>query len=315
MKRAVTAALALGLAAALVGCGSDAPSSEPTSSSTVSAAEAPRYDGAGPHAVGRSTLDVDGNPVVVWYPAAGSAGDVVPDAAVAPDAEAVPLVVFAHGLALSALDYEPQLAHVASWGIVVAAPERTKDVDLLRVADDLTKEVARVSSPLAGLIEPDAPIVVGGHSQGTGNATLVAADHPGRVLGAFVEAGGGAPAALQDMRRPLLALAGGRDTTTETWVRPNLADAAGPYELVVVEDAGHNSFTRLCSAGADAVLGPSDCAPTEAEDAALQRVIDHAVVAFVRWRAALDASPAALEPAVLADLGAAVTVKGSFGRG
>jgi hypothetical protein len=100
---------------------------------------------------------------------------------------------------------------------------------------------------------------------------------------------------------------------TESWIRPNVAATAGPHELVVIEDAGHLSFTSHCAAaGRATAVAPTDCAPLEVGEDGVRAMIDHAVVAFVRWRFGLDQTPAALDPAVLADIGPTVMVAGSF---
>lgn len=298
-------AAAVPLVVALGACGNDGTdgtedADAPTSSAAPTAA---RYDESGPHEVEVDTWDVDGvGPVTVWYPA----GDPE-DASVAP----APFVVFAHGLALSTADlYDPLLRHLASWGAVVAAPERARNVDPVDVAASVRSAIPADDQVLAGLLEDDGPLVAAGHSAGTTEASEANLDSS--VTGAVLLAGGGATSAVAAAETPVLVIAGGRDGTTDTWIRGNFDGVDGPHEVVVVEEAGHMSFSRLCTEPDGSDVPPIDCAPGDVGEAAVQPVIRHSLVAFVLWSAGQDATPAALGADVLASFGTPVTVEGSF---
>jgi len=139
------------------------------------ACEAAPYAVSGPYAAGVTTLDVDGMPVEVWYPAAREAAEgIAPDtyevrdwlppedAALIPDEESpvfvtdghrdVPasdggpfqVVLFSHGLGGYRLSSTFLTTHLASWGFVVVAP------------DHLGRGLARVLGGGAGLMDDGA---------------------------------------------------------------------------------------------------------------------------------------------------------------
>jgi predicted dienelactone hydrolase len=123
-------------------------------------------------------------PVTIWYPAIAPAGD--PQAADAPPDRSdapYPLVVFAHGYAVTPEYYEPLLRNWAAAGYVVAAPtypilsgtpggpghadyEQTF-ADTSFVISALLREFGTGpgTHPLAGLVDPTR-VAVAGHSDG-----------------------------------------------------------------------------------------------------------------------------------------------------
>ena len=146
MKRSASLLFALALSSVACASAEDDPGFVPT-------CDAAPFMDRGPYEVGVMTVDLDGAPVEVWYPAAEgvTAGlskdsydmrDWLPeaDAAKIPDAES-PLhemdayrdveaaegrygvVVFSHGLGGYRLQTSFLMTHLASWGFVVAAPE------------------------------------------------------------------------------------------------------------------------------------------------------------------------------------------------
>jgi len=313
----------IALSWALLGsaCGSDDPSASAPQArewSESDLAGAPRYDGPGPHAVGVHTLDMTDDEggteqVVVWYPAAGSASaEPVVDADGDDGDDPYPLVVFAHGLGLSASDHSRQLATIASWGFVVAGPEAIKGTDLVAVAEVVRSAAEQPDTPVTDIVAPSGPIVVGGFSAGTTAAVTTSSDRgPVEVVGVLLMAGGGPAGAGDTAASPTLFLAGGRDPATDDWARPGFEITTEPSELVLFEDAGHLTFSDLCHS--DPSTNDADCAPDEVGEEALWPLIDHASVAFLRWRFGLDATPISLDPDLLTDVIASpVVVEGSF---
>jgi hypothetical protein len=223
-----------------------------------------------------------------------------------------PLLVFAHGSGLEPTDYAALLGHVASWGVVAAAPERGRGLDLVAVAAALRRGDGD-EVDLARILATDGPLVVGGHSRGTAEASRAALES--EVTGAILLAGGGVTAAVAANPSPLLFVGGGNDGITDTWMRPNAAGASGPHQLVVVEDAGHLSFTRLCEDPGAVVLLTGDCAVSEVAEASARPVVAHSLVAFVRWRSGVDETPESLRADVLASFDTPVTVEGGFDGG
>jgi hypothetical protein len=119
-------------------------------------------------------------PTQFWYPAEGAAGgepvaDAAPDRAHGP----YPLVLFAHGYAVTPEFYAPLLARWAEAGYVVAAPVfpilsgsdgGASHVDYEKTFGDASFVITQVldlgrGEPLAGLVDPDR-IAAAGHSDG-----------------------------------------------------------------------------------------------------------------------------------------------------
>lgn len=119
-------------------------------------------------------------PTEFWYPAAGAAGggavaDGIPDR----DHGPYPLVLFAHGYAVTPDFYAPLLERWAAAGYVVAAPVfpilsgsdgGASHVDYEKTFGDASFVITQVlalgsGEPLAGLVDPDR-IAAAGHSDG-----------------------------------------------------------------------------------------------------------------------------------------------------
>lgn len=154
IRRAVAlVALIAIVAAGLVGATASAPAGAKGGPAGARGGPAP-YAGPGPYAAGVTTIDLDGTPVEVWYPAARRAvGDspkdvyfireslpaaiqaIIPAAVNPPFTQEAyrdlpaspkgpfPLVLFSHGFAGIRLQSTFLTAHLAQWGFVVASPE------------------------------------------------------------------------------------------------------------------------------------------------------------------------------------------------
>ncbi len=184
------------------------------------------YTQSGPFPVGVTTLTLaKGNKVEVWYPAvAGTTGEVtydvrdfVPDAirkiltadipatysfagARDPDAAggAFPVVLFSHGFTGIRLQSTFLTAHLATWGMIVAAPDHpSRDLtnvlagtasgstadsvdDLLKTLELIISENTSAPSKLNGRVDT-AHVIAVGHSAGGG--TVVGAALDPRIAG------------------------------------------------------------------------------------------------------------------------------------
>lgn len=297
MRTATVLVLALALIAGACG------DSETASTTTIESADVPRYHQPGPHEVEQEQLALeersqDTGTLMLWYPAPGD-----------DRAATFPLVVFANGVALAPADYSGLMSHLASWGFVVVAPERARDVDLVEVAGDLRSAVTTGEAADVPVAQ-DGPVVLAGHSAGTTTAGLTAAGpHADEVAGSVFLAGGGAAASGMPPASPTLFLAGGRDPFTDQWVRPGLEAADAPARMVLLDEAGHESFSDVCAEG-ETRLQPSDCAADQTVEAGVGLTIRHSLVAFVRWRLGLDETPRSLDAPVLSAVAdAEVTVE------
>jgi dienelactone hydrolase len=301
-RRATGVVLALGLAGAA--CGHSGPSaggaasSAPTSStpSTI-AAGGSVYATIGNFTVGVTTLRLPtGSKVEVWYPANGGVGfgsdtydlrsflpasvanrlgpkvhayvstDASRDVAVGAAGERFPLVVFSHGYAGFRDESTFLTTRLASWGMVVAAPDHpsrdlaavlspsvgpvTTDAgDILATIDLIRAANRRIGGPFQGRVDM-SKIAVVGYDAGGRAAMQVAADP--RVAGYVAlasddHATSGAAPAVRAPAKPSLFVAGDADRVVppaDTAARFRRAPAPS-YEWVL-GGAGHNAFDDLC---------------------------------------------------------------------
>ncbi|MEO7571246.1 MAG: hypothetical protein ABIX10_02305 [Acidimicrobiales bacterium] len=304
MRRRLVTLIATVLAVATLaaGCSDDETSdSSPTTdaaetSTTLDPMEAARaYAEPGPHPVGVATLSLGKGPEVeVWYPAAeGTTGTVaydvrdfappairdiltadIPatfevdgarDAAAAEDGP-FPVVLFSHGFTGIRVQSSFLTAHLASWGMVVVAPDHpSRDLfnvlggtasgdradsvdDLLQALDLITTEGTTAGSIFEGLVDPDRVAALG-HSAGGGTVLGAALDE--RVDGYVSMASGGPedPADFPD--RPSFFLAGSTDAVVPAVdrTRPAYDDAPAPSRYWEIADVGHNGFDDFCTFG------------------------------------------------------------------
>ncbi|MGC0365208.1 pimeloyl-ACP methyl ester carboxylesterase [Rhodococcus sp. 27YEA15] len=185
----------------------------------------------GPHRVLRGNLALAGQPGVVYTPETGFN---------------LPAVAFAHGWMTSPHRYEHTLQHLASWGIVVAAPdsERGPVPSHLGLAADLRASLDICVGVRLGpgqiSVHPDRLGLIG-HGMGAGVAVLAAAQRAeiGAVAALFP-----APTApkaenyASKITAPGLILAGADDVDSLTSNARPLSQAwGGPVIARTVDDA------------------------------------------------------------------------------
>ena len=285
-----------------------ASTSTPTTLAPAEAAQA--YTGPGPHPVGVTTLELDGGvPVEVWYPAVdGSSGEdsydmraLVPQTVrdlLTADVPAVytydatrdggvadgefSLVLFSHGASGVRQQSTFLTAHLASWGMVVAAPDHwsrdlyhsldrvlggpavnaNDSVDDLRLTRTLIEtENGTAGSRFEGHIDTGRVGAVG-HSAGGGTVLQLAGDedingYVSMASGALLGRGGAPDSStttapevdLPDV--PSLFLAGRLDAIAswETVTKRAFDAAPAPTRLWVIDGMGHNGFDDFCTFG------------------------------------------------------------------
>jgi dienelactone hydrolase len=175
-----------------------------------------------------------------------------------------PLVVFSHGLAGYRLQSGTLLAHLASWGYVVASadhPER----GLARIVETLIPGTDQSPATVRAMIEllraeNDGDTVLGGqinfesvamtgHSAGGGTTFAVAGDE---VFDAFISYAAGSRSGLGENPPTAagLLIAGETDAIVPvTSIAPTFEAMATPKGYVVLAAAGHLPFSDLCAIG------------------------------------------------------------------
>jgi dienelactone hydrolase len=190
----------------------------------------------GPYPVLRGDLGLIGIPGVVYAPTKGLG---------------MPALAFGHDWLQSPERYLPLLRHLASWGIVCAAPasQRGPVPSHARFAADLVTALdVCVGVRLGdGAISVDRRrLALGGHGMGGGCAVLAAAEHEVAAV-VTLAAAESRPSAIETGRRvtaPALHLAAGKDQ-----VAPPVAGAeplanawGGPVLLRTLPKANHLGF-------------------------------------------------------------------------
>jgi dienelactone hydrolase len=189
----------------------------------------------GPHTVMRGDLGLVGLRGVVFTPKSG---------------RDLPAIAFGHGWLQPPLRYHGLLRHLASWGIVVAAPgtqtgpfgsHRMFAADLLAGLDaclGVRLGDVRVSADRIGLA---------GHSFGGGAAVLAAATEARiRAVATLAPAESRPPAteAAKSCHMPGLHVAAGADLVAPGTAEVIAQNWAGPSQLRELPKAGHLGFTE-----------------------------------------------------------------------
>jgi dienelactone hydrolase len=192
---------------------------------------------AGPHEVLRGDLGMIGVPGVVYTPAEGLG---------------LPAVAFGHDWLQPVARYAGLLRHLASWGIVVAAPDSHRGAlpSHVRFAADLRTALdVCVGVRLGeGRISVDGRrTALAGHGIGGGVALLAAADVPRLAAVVTLAVAQTRPSALDAARRvtvPTLHIAAERDTVSPVpgHAEPIAAAAGGPVWLRTLRKADHTGF-------------------------------------------------------------------------
>lgn len=336
-----------------------------TAAPAASADDATAYAERGPSPVGVTTLALpNGTAVEVWYPAVdGTTGtetydvrDFVPEAIRAlltdgsdatftidatRDADAAdgtfPIVAFSHGFTGMRLQSCFLTSHLASYGMIVVAPDHpSRDLanvlggtgtgdreapiaELLGSIDLIIAEGDRADGPFAGRVDAERVALIG-HSAGGG--TVLAAALDDRV-DAYVSMAAGGPvddAAFPGV--PSLFLAGETDgiVSPTDRTRPAFEAAPSPTWYWELADTGHNGFDDFCAFGGgtgiigvadqsglgpllDAqpqlrTLGEDGCIPPAAPVEQAWPIIRHGVTSWLRWQLGLDAEPVGFGPEV-----------------
>ncbi len=266
------------------------------------------YAEAGPFPVGVTTLTLPaGNPVEVWYPAAtlatGTVGydvrdytpKVIKDLLTADipatfsypaDRDSIaaegsfPVAVYSHGFSGINVGSSFLTSHLASWGIVAAAPEHpardlaaatggTLNPDPQATLDDmlatieLLKSTNAADGPLSGHIDTGRLVLIG-HSAGGGTVLATAAQSPDvdayvSLASGIMRSGGDTSTTTPGVTTPGVTLPGmpslfiaGRNDAVVPWesVTKVAYDAApSPSRLWVIDGVGHNGFDDFCTFG------------------------------------------------------------------
>lgn len=254
-----------------------------------------------------------------------------------------PIVLRSHGFSGFRVDSSFLTSHLASWGFVVASPDHpsrelntqlggtpvaeTDSVDDLLQTLDLIVAEGAGTGLLGGHVD-DSIVLATGHSAGGGTVFRAASDP--RVKGYLAMASaaiGRTPDAGTTTTLPTLPdkpsfwMGGSADSIADpARTEASFELAPSPSLLWLIEGAGHQAFTDLCTFGdgtgiiglADASglgpvldaqpqfrsLGEDGCLPPAVPVEDTFPIIRHAVTAWMRWQAGIDAEPVGLGPEV-----------------
>lgn len=240
-----------------------------------------------------------------------------------------PVVVFSHGFGSFRLDASALLAGIASWGFVVAAPQHIERDRAALVSNAVTRDPGRdvqvlvdtvelvgaAGAPLEGLADTEQVGAVG-HSAG-GRAALTALSQPEIDVAVGWAAAGRDDVEVVD--KPSMNIAATVDVLIPLEeIEATYAELAPPKRLVVIDGAGHNSFTDICVAakeGNDLIglaesigfpipenlaAGATDGCEEGSIDTALGwEITQHFTVAELRNALGVDEEPVGLGPGVV----------------
>ncbi|HLS78320.1 MAG TPA: dienelactone hydrolase family protein [Nocardia sp.] len=188
----------------------------------------------GPHRVLRGNLGIAGQPGVVYTPESG---------------RGLPAVAFGHSWLTGVNRYREFLEHLASWGIVAAAPdtERGPIPSHLGLATDLLTTLDICTGVRLGdgtvTVDP-GKIALAGHGMGAGAAVIAAAQREVSAVVPLFPAPT-APAAeplAAKIHTPALLLAGTDISSVNSDALPLATAWAGPLILRRLDGATHNGL-------------------------------------------------------------------------
>jgi dienelactone hydrolase len=370
----VTLLALLAASVLLVSCASDDNEGQgSTASSTDSFApdDAFAFTEMGPYPVGITTLRLDSGPEVeVWYPAVqGTTGtdtydlrSFTPDAIQAiltgdalstftidagrnaePASGPFPLVLFSHGSAGIRLQSSFLTAHLASWGMIVAAPDHpSRDLrsrlgggpdQPTESVDDLLGTLALMAAQneqgaFEGIIDMDNVGTIG-HSAGGGTALLAASDP---LVDGYVSMASGIVGDTPNLPdKPSLFLAGATDQIVPSdRTRAAFEAVPAPSLLWIIGGVGHNGFDDFCTFGnglgiigvaiasglepllesqpALKALGEDGCVAPAVPVTQTYPIVHHAVTAWLRSLFGVDDQPVGLGTSVADDYAVPVEI-------
>ncbi len=196
-----------------------------------------RLSRPGPHRVLRGDLGIMGIPGIVFAPEEGLG---------------LPAVAFGHDWLQPAERYADLLRHLASWGIVTAAPSNHRG--LLPSHSGFAADLRTTLEVCAGVRLGDGRISVdsrhtalAGHGIGGGAAMLAAVGQPRVAAVVTIAVAQSRPSALDAARTitaPTLHIAAGKDTVAPAagHAEPIAAAAAGKVWLRTLKKASHTGF-------------------------------------------------------------------------
>lgn len=183
-----------------------------------------RLSKRGPHPVLRGDLALAGLPGAVYTPTEGFS---------------LPAVVFGHAWMTGADRYRETLIHLASWGIVAAAPDthRSPVASHLAFAADLRSAAGICSGVRLGpgkISVAKDRVAFAGHGMGAGAAVIAAADHGAPAVAAVFPAPTSPPAEkfAATLAGPALILAAGDDLDSMNCNARSLASAWGGQAIL-----------------------------------------------------------------------------------
>lgn len=240
-----------------------------------------------------------------------------------------PLVLFSHGFGSFRLDASALLAGIASWGFVVAAPQHIERDRAALVSDSVASDtstdvtvlvdtislVGDAGGPLEGLADTEQVGAVG-HSAG-GRAVLTALSEPEVDVAVGWAAAGRGDGPAPD--KPSMNIAAVVDVLVPLEeIEATYDELSTPKRLVVIDGAGHNSFTDICVSvkeGNDLIglaqsigfpipenlaAGATDgCEEGSIDTEAGWEVTQHFTVAELRSALGVDDEPVGLGPGVV----------------
>ena len=316
----------------------------------------------GPYLAGTASFTVGGDRVVIWYPAAPDrkltpadryvyhlrawlpsvvvhlvpknlADTVVEDAyAGIPAAKgSFPVVLFSHGYGGYPEQSSFLTAHLATWGMIVVAPDQTtRDLSAVTLGTkhtfavvartDIAQQLAALrfveqlsstsKSLLAGRVDA-AEVGTLGHSAGGYTAITTAEADPAIKVAVALA---GVPTTPPARRFPILLVSGSADKVVPTSeVRAFYGKLRAPKAFVVIDRTGHNVFDDVCTiahskggvvAAARALrlpipasllsLATDGCKPPDIYPPTAWPLIDQVVTAELRFGFGVDTSPIGL---------------------